>query len=633
MRNRFARSAVLLAGAFAMSCRQEAPEPRPEPAPAGTAARDVHSFSNPHEVLVKHLDLDWDVLFAERALKGSAVLTLERTAAGASAPLILDTKGLTIEKVETSADGKSFSPARFELGTQDKILGAALTIPLPPGSTSVRVTYSTGPDATALQWLEPAQTAGGKHPFLFTQSQAIHARSWIPLQDTPAARVTYTARVRTPKELFAVMSAQNEPKAARDGEYGFRMPQPIPAYLIALAVGDIAFAPLGARTGVYAEPSVLPRAAAEFADTEKMVEATERLFGPYRWERYDILVLPPSFPFGGMENPRLTFATPTILAGDKSLVALVAHELAHSWSGNLVTNATWRDFWLNEGCTTYIERRIVEEVYGLRRAEMEAVLGRQDLEKEIAKLPDQDEILHVDLSGRDPDDGFTDVPYEKGALFLRALEEIFGRERFDRFLRGYFDHFAFRSITTADFVSYLRKNLLEEDAERAVRVSLEEWIQSPGIPASAPRPSSDAFARVEEEARKWHSGRVPPEQIGTAAWTTQEWLLFLRGLPVPLATEKMAELDRAFRLTRSGNFEILFQWLLMAIQSRYEPAYGRLDEFLTGMGRRKYLKPLYEELVKTPEGRERALAIYREARAAYHPISAETVDKILRGER
>ena len=630
MPQRFVRIAGPLAVLALMNCRTEDAAPRPTAPGPSASVRDVHSYSNPHEVAVSHLDLDWDVLFEEKVLKGSAVLTVARTASGDSGPLRLDTRGLQIEKTETSSDGKTFAPAVFELGVPDKILGAGLTIPLPPGATRVRVTYTTSPEATALQWLSPSQTAGKKDPFLFTQSQAIHARSWIPLQDTPAVRVTYTARVRTPKGLFAVMSAENDSNAARDGEYAFTMRQSVPSYLMALAVGDMAFASLGPRTGVYAEPSVLPRAAREFADTEKMVEAAERLFGPYRWGRYDILVLPPSFPFGGMENPRLTFATPTILAGDKSLVSLVAHELAHSWSGNLVTNATWRDFWLNEGFTTYIERRIQEEVYGEPRARMEAVLGRQDLEKDLAQLPEKDEVLHVDLSGRDPDDGFTDVPYEKGALFLRALEETFGRDRFDRYLRGYFDRFAFRSLTTEEFVADLRANLLEGDTGLAERVPLEEWLERPGIPAGAPRPTSDAFSKVETQAQWWLTGKSSADQIDSASWTTQEWLHFLRRLPVPLETRKMAELDRAFRLTESGNSEILFQWLLMAIQNGYAEANPRIDEFLNSMGRRKYLKPLYEELVKTPEGSERALSIYRKARASYHPISVETVDKIVK---
>ena len=612
-------------------------------------AQDSHSYANPSAVRVKHVDLDWDVLFDQKVLKGTTTLTVERTSQ--TEPLILDTRDLKIERVETSVNGLKYSPATFTVGTSDKILGAPLTIPLPARATRVRIHYSTSPGASGLQWLAPAQTAGKKDPFMFTQSQAIHARSWIPLQDTPAVRVTYNARVRTPRNLLAVMSAENDSRTPRDGDYRFRMRQPIPSYLIALAVGDLRFRSLGPRTGVYAEPQVIDRAASELSDTEKMVVATERLYGPYRWGRYDLLVLPPSFPFGGMENPRLTFATPTILAGDKSLVALVAHELAHSWSGNLVTNATWRDFWLNEGFTVYLERRIQEAVYGRARAEMEASLGLRDLREELATLEDRDEILYVDLKGRDPDEGFTDVPYEKGALFLLHLEQTFGRARFDGFLRSYFNHFAFQSITTEQFLAYLKQNLLDKDPALAARVPIDEWINNPGLPASAPKPTSPAFARVEEQARRWLRGEIPATQIPAATWSTQERLHFLTfiqnafeppsssGGPADASatqlsqTERlrlMGELDRALNLTRSGNSEIAFQWLLMSIRNRYEPAYPRLEEFLLSVGRRKFIRPLYQELAKTSEGKERALAIYRRARPTYHPIAVTSIDEDLK---
>jgi aminopeptidase N len=590
--------------------------------PADPAARDLHSYARPDQARVRHVDLDLDVQFIGKTMSGSATLTIERVS---GSTLTLDSRDLRIDKAECSPDGQRWTAAKFELGPANAILGAPLTVTLARGAKQVRLHYSTSPGASALQWLEPAQTAGKRHPFLFTQSQAIHARSWIPLQDSPGIRVTYSARIRAPKPLTALMSAEH--LAAGDGEFAFRMTQAIPPYLIALAVGELEFRGISSRSGVWAEKPVVERAAREFEDTEKMIQAAEKLYGPYRWGRYDILVLPPSFPYGGMENPRLTFATPTILAGDKSLVALVAHELAHSWSGNLVTNATWRDFWLNEGLTVYLERRIQEEVYGLRRAEMEAVLDWSELQRELARLPARDQVLHIDLEGRDPEEGSTEIPYLKGALFLKHLEEMVGRERFDAFLRAYFDRHAFQSITTAQFLDDLRDRL---SSPGLALVPVEEWVSKPYLPASAPRPPvSAAFALVEAETTRWMRGEVPVARLATKKWSTQEWLHFLEALPRQLDAERMGEIDRAFGLTRAGNAEILQAWLLMALRNNYRATGQRLEEFLISVGRRKYLKPLYEELVKTPEGKQRARAIYARARPGYHPIAVATIDAIL----
>jgi len=599
---------------------------------AANFARDVHSYSNPQEIKVRHVDLDWNVLFDRKILQGTATLTLERTSEKFHPSLVLDTRDLNIARVEFSIGGKTYQPAMFTLGAADKILGAPLTIEqMPTGATHVRIHYSTSPTASGLQWLAPEQTAGKKTPFMFSQAQAIHARSFIPLQDSPQVRVTYSARVRTPANLLAVMSAEgNLRNDVRNGDYKFNMPHPIPPYLIAIAVGDLDFRSLGRRTGVYTEPATLEKSAFELADTEKMVAATEKIYGAYRWGRYDLLVLPPSFPFGGMENPMLTFATPTILAGDKSLVSLVAHELAHSWSGNLVTNATWRDFWLNEGFTTYLERRIIEAVYGVPRREMEATLGRHSLEDELKGTAERDQILHVNLDGRDPDDGFTGIPYEKGALFLRHLEETVGREKFDKFVRGYFDSHAFQSITTETFVDYLQKNLIDANPNLLSRADVEEWIEKSGLPTDAPQPKSDAFAKVEAQSNDWQNGKIAAKDIKSASWTTQEWLHFLGSLPPNLNRAKMAELDKALNLTNRGNAEIAFQWLLMSIKNNYAPANARIEEFLTTIGRRKFVKPLFEELVKTPEGARRANEIYLKARPGYHPITQVTVDGILK---
>jgi aminopeptidase N len=595
--------------------------------PTAYATKDFHSFSNPEEVRVRHIDLDLTVLFEEKRLHGIAILSLDKLRSARR--LILDTVDLRILKTEVTIDGTNYLPTSFFLTEADPILGAALTIDLPEEVARVRIEYFTTPYTSGLQWLEPQQTAGKKSPFLLTQSETIHARSWIPLQDSPQVRVTYHAKVRTPPELLAVMSAANNPQTLGQGEYDFVMVQPIPSYLIALAVGDLVFKSLGPRSGVYAEPPVIEMAASEFADIERMIETTEGLYGPYLWDRYDILVLPPSFPLGGMENPRITFATPTILAGDKSLVSLIAHELAHSWSGNLVTNATWRDFWLNEGFAVYVERRILEELYGRDRAEMEAVLGRQELEDEMAKLEDKDEILYIDLENRDPEDCFTRIPYEKGALFLRQLEETFGRSRFDRFLRSYFAHFAFQSITTSDFLAYLKENLFDHDGHFEGLVPIQEWIYEPGLAAGTPQPRSEAFVKVEEQAKRWLAGEISADDLKTTAWTTHEWLHFLRYLPRTLEAKKVTELDQFLHLTESGNSEITHQWLLMAIRNNYAPAFDRLEKFLITTGRGKLIKPLYEELAKSSEGKRTARAIYREARPGYHPLVVRKIDKLL----
>lgn len=617
----------ILAGFFAMGVGMEFQ------AQGAEGARDTHSFGNPEQVRVKRVELDLTADFAGKTLRGTATLGFERQpGCPADAPLDLDTWGLAIERVEAVTAGSTLAETPFELGAPAgalPILGSRLRVTIPASATRVRITYRTAEKAGALQWLDPPRTAGKTHPFLFTQSQAIHARSWIPVQDSPGVRVTYGATIHTPKGLKAAMSADHLPGNDAEGLYRFEMPQPIPAYLIALAVGDLAFRPLRPRTGVYAEPSMVEACANEFADTEKMVEAAERRYGPYRWGRYDILVLPPSFPFGGMENPKLTFATPTILAGDRSLIALVAHELAHSWSGNLVTNATWRDFWLNEGFTTYLERRIVEDIYGRDRAKMEEVLGLKDLRAQLKDFAPRDQVLHIDLDGRDPDEGMTGVPYEKGAFLLRTLEEAFGRQRFDEFLRGYFDHFAFQSITTDTFEAYLRRHLFPFDERAASRINLHAWLEEPGLPADLPEPKSEKLEVVARHARDWANDALPIGRIETRGWSTHEWLEFLQTLPLELPPEKMAELDRAFSLTTSGNSEIAETWLLMAIRNHYSPADARLESFLSTIGRRKYLMPLYGELKKTPEGKARAKAIYEKARPFYHPITVDSVDRLL----
>ena len=595
-----------------------------------TSRRDQHSYAEPAQSRVTHVALDLIADFDARVLAGSATLTLDT--APTADRVVLDTNALRIEAV-TDAAGEALA---FELGVPDAILGRPLRVALPRDRRTVVVKYRTSPAAAALQWLRPSQTAGGKAPYVYSQGEAILTRSWIPTQDSPGIRQTYEARIVVPAALRAVMSAEQLTPdgtllaGGRQRAFRFRLDKPVPPYLIAIAAGDIVFKTVGPRSAVYAEPSLVEKAAWEFADLEKMIEAAESIGGPYDWGRFDILVLPPSFPFGGMENPRLTFATPTVIAGDRSLTSLVAHELAHSWSGNLVTNATWSDFWLNEGFTTYFENRIMEALYGRDRAEMLQVLGRHELRALIVELKDHpgDQVLHINLSGRDPDDGATLVPYEKGAAFLRLVEHLVGRDRFDTWLRGYFGRHAFTSLTTDQFLADFREYLLRGDADLESRIHLHAWLEEPGVPANALEPHSAAFDRVDAQAKRFADG-TPAAALQTSGWTTQEWQRFLESLPAGLTFGQMTELDSVFHLSGSGNSEVLFLWLRLAIPRHYRPAVPALERFLTSQGRRKFLTPLYKDLLASDWGKEEAKRFYERARPLYHAVSTATLDPIL----
>ncbi len=581
-------------------------------------AMDVHSYAKPDEAVVKHLSLELVADFDTKKLSGTATYDIE-VHEGADS-IVLDTRDLDIQQV--TVDGKN---TIFSLGKEQKWLGQSLTIPVNRKSKSVIITYSTRPGAEALQWLNPSQTAGKKHPYLFTQGEAILTRTWIPIQDSPGIRMTYDAMITVPKELMAVMSASNPQQKTANGVYSFSMKQPIPAYLIALAIGDLEFRSIGKRTGVYSEPSIVDKAAAEFTDMEKMVETAESLYGPYQWERYDVIVLPPSFPFGGMENPRLTFATPTIIAGDKSLVALIAHELAHSWSGNLVTNATWNDFWLNEGFTVYFERRIMEALYDSTYSNMLTSLGLQDLKATVEDLEPRETYLYLDLHGKNPDDGMNDIAYEKGALFLKMLEKAAGREKFDAFLRKYFEEHKFQSMTSERFLKYLDENLLKP---YNLNVNVQEWVNGPGLPANYPSVSAERFVKVDLQVADFIKGKKASE-LNTKDWSTHEWLHFIKALPDSLPETQMKDLDQTFGYTTSNNSEIKAAWFKLAIYQGYgSKILPAIRSFLVEVGRRKFLTPLYTALINNGMTKE-AKSIFEEAKPNYHSIAYNTIQALL----
>lgn len=584
---------------------------------------DVHTFARPYEARVTHLNLDIEVDFNQKVISGISTYNFEHKEGVDS--IIFDVDGLNILNVK-SEEGKVL---KHKLGPHKEWLGQPLTIHFPEGTKKVSIQFATTPKVEALQWLSPQQTHDKKHPFLFTQSQAILARTWLPCQDSPGIRYTYDAKVKVPKDLMAVMSAKNPTKKNESGEYSFTMDQPIPSYLMALSVGDITFQSVGKHTGIYAEPGVIEKAVWEFADMENMLVEAEKLYGEYAWERYDLIVLPPSFPFGGMENPRLTFATPTIIAGDRSLTSLIAHELAHSWSGNLVTNETWNDFWLNEGFTVYFERRIMEALYGADYADILAVLGKQDLEHSLGDLEEKDTQLKLDLKDRNPDDGMTDIAYEKGYFFLRLLENTYGRRNFDKFLKNYFETHAFKTMNTEKFVVYLKENLLALDSTKIASIQLEKWIYESGLPKNCPVVLSEKLQKVKSSLSSWSSGDFELEDLDTENWSSLEWLLFIRELPKGISKEKLLELDTKYKFTQSGNSEILAAWFEKTIPAGYAQADDKLSNFLQTVGRRKFLVPLYKALIEADSTKEKAKNIYKDARGNYHAVSTETIDQLL----
>jgi aminopeptidase N len=618
--------ALILLGAATLAPGEARTAAAPAPVLATPEARDAASFAEPLKARVTDVALDLDADLAARRLSGAATLSLE-VRPGVD-QVVLDTRDLAIRGVTDADSGR---PLAWKLGAAEPDKGAPLTVTL-QGARRIRVAYATGPGAIALQWLDPQQTAGKQKPYLFSQGEPNLNRSWVPTQDSPGVRQTWSARITAPAGLVAVMSGerltpQGEPLADGRRAFRFRMEHPVPPYLIALAVGDLEFRPLGPRTGVWTEPAMLDAAASEFRDAERMVDAAEALYGPYRWGRWDLLVLPPSFPYGGMENPTLTFLTPTIITGDRSQVNVITHELAHSWSGNLVTNATWADSWLNEGFTTYFENRITERLYGPMAAMTEADLNWEELQDDLKRMGRANPATR--LHGRPFE---TELDYVKGSEFLYTLEREVGRERFDAWLRGYFDAHAFQPQTTAGLLADIRANLVRGDAALEKRLQLDAWAYAPGLPSNAAHIVSPELAEVEAAAKAFADG-APASSVPARGWTTNLWLRFLDRLPPNLTPAQLADLDQAFALSASPNDEIRCAWLERVIPRRYEPALASADEFLRAQGRGKFVMPIYKALLAQKGwGDGPARRTYAAARAGYHPALTAKLDKAFRGE-
>lgn len=589
----------------------------------------THSYSNINDIKTTHLHLDIEVDFESNVIYGVARHSMLNMGADTA---IFDIKDIEIQKITLGDIGNEIE-TNYLIGKKDELLGQPLFVDIKNSTKKVNIYYKTTKDSDALDWLPKELTEGKEHPFMYTQGEAILTRSWIPLQDVPSNRITYSANVKVPNELMALMSATNPTQKSNDGEYFFEMNQPVPCYLIALAVGDISYKSLGKNCGIYSEPGLIEECAYEFDDLPKMILAAEKIYGKYQWDRYDLLVLPYSFPFGGMENPRLTFISPTLIAGDRSLVSVIAHELAHSWSGNLVTNASWEDFWLNEGFTVYFENRIMEEIYGKETADVLSYIEFQELQKELNEITKsdfpEDTHLKLNLKGRDPDAGMTSIAYVKGAYFLKTLEETVGRVKFDAFLKAYFKKYAFKTVTTEDFEKYLDKKLLKPND---VVFNTKEWLYKGGLPVNCVSLIPDKFKKVEKLALQISKGERLNKSVNLNTFITQEWLVFIRSLPQDISALKLKEIDERLNLKGCGNSEIMTEWYLLSIKNRYKGIRPDMEKFLLKIGRRKYLQPIYTELSKSPTDLKWAKSVFKIAKNNYHFVSVKTIEEILYGK-
>jgi aminopeptidase N len=636
------RALLFLLPILLWSCSDAPNQPPAATEQLSQRPQDDHSYANLDQINTEHLHLDLEVDFAAQTIYGVARHQMRNHGADTA---IFDVKGLLIQKVTIGPKG-SEKETDFIIGPMDKdsIIGQALLVNVASKTDRVNIYYQTTEESAALDWLDTNLTSSKTKPFLYTQGQAILTRTWIPLQDSPSNRITYSADVKVPNDLMALMSAKNPTSLHKNGMYHFEMNKAIPSYLIALAVGDIGFKDLGSHCGIYAEKELLQDCVNEFEDLPQMMRVAEDLYGAYQWGRYDVLVLPYSFPFGGMENPMLTFANPTLLTGDKSLVSVVAHELAHSWSGNLVTNHSWSDLWLNEGTTVYFEQRIMEALRGKEIADILAQVEFGELQQTLTEMAAdsslQDSKLHLDLVNRDPDIAMSDIAYVKGAFFFRTLEAAVGRKQLDLFLNKYFKHFAFQTITADRFIDYLETQLL---AKSSIDFNYRQWIYEPGLPQNCVTIHAPRLDQIKTFAQVFNAGKDPFKPIIKYKWIRkngkrkrskqrievkytdyliQEWQLFIRALDPNTKSKRLKSLDQQFHFSQTQNSEILCDWFVLATHSDYvfeiEP---QLKAFLKKIGRRKFVLPIYQALAKSPEGLKLGRSIFQEAKANYHSVT------------
>ncbi|HSJ87100.1 MAG TPA: M1 family aminopeptidase/hydrolase [Anaerolineales bacterium] len=580
---------------------------------------DPTSYTDLTQGTIKHIDFRIRVDFSTRILDIEATYQMRQPIQGS---LFLDTF-----KIEMNDAHVADRHLEWEFDASDDVLGKRLHLKNLDGEPGFTLKFRTSPEARALQWMNASQTAGGKHPFLFSQCQTSNARSIFPCQDTPSVRFTYSAKVEAPEELTVVLAAERAEGLGGRGLFQFNMPQPIPSYLFAIAVANLDFRELGSRTGIYAEPEIVDAAAWEFGEIERTIVEAEKLLGPYLWGRYDMLVLPPSFPFGGMENPRLTFLTPTAMIGTRGQASLVTHELAHAWTGNLVTNATWQDFWLNEGWTTYAETRITEILEGKDVTDLNAVYDEKRTLEIIQRVGADSPLtcLKLPAEKEETDSTVSVLAYTKGCFFLKECEYAVGRERFDAFIHKYMKSFQFQSLMTEQFLDFLKAEL----PDVFEKVDVAAWVYKPGMPESWHKPQSHLYDEVKNALRDFEQGTLPAkEQVQD--WHRYQILLFLQGLPKKISVEDCKAIEDIFEL-RKRNDDYFYSYFYAAcLASGYHEVLPQIENFVERIGRMLYIMPVMRAMIGTEWSRDRARPLLERVREKHHPVTVTAIERLLK---
>ena len=624
---------------------------------------DISSYSNFNEIIQKELDIDISLDFEKKQMIGKMDINYEIINQEIS-KIILDLKGpeiVSVEYIQKDEEGEDLKSIKlnYEIYSENEFkdsLGTPLIIYLDNIKNNkevdykkiielktllIRIQFITTEKCTGIQFLTKEQTYTKKYPFMFTQCEAIQCRSLFPVQDSPSVKSTYkvTTSIESPLTFLfgGIIKTKYYDSNTKKNITLFEQNIPIPSYLVAFVAGELEYGRISERCGVWTEVGLCKKACNEFKDAETYIKiAEEYLDHPYEWEVYNLLVLPFSFPYGGMENPNLTFVTPALLAGDRSMSNVIGHEISHSWTGNLVTNKNWKNFWVNEGFTTFMERKLDSALLGEDMENLEAIVGNNELIADIKLLGEDSEYtkLSADYGGNDPDDGFSTAPYEKGYQFLIYIEKLIGKDVFKEVMQKYIKKYRLKSVDHTAFKGVLEEVIKEKFKEKADeiigKIDWEKWLYEKGIPKYTNEFSSEYLKDAEKLAEDFLNEKEDNETVlkKFKEWHTNVKLAFLNYLSEH--KDKINEticqnLKKKLNLAEEYNSEIKYMWYLLALDKKIESEIPNIKKFLETHGRLKYIRPIYFAWME--KDFNEAKEFFDKVKYLYHPFGRRMIQE------